>query len=154
MSVLRALALGVGFLFQLPSAPCVPGCAPVLLRPTWRRELVARVVQVAVVAVLVAVLDVARAVAVGLVVVAVVLVAVLVLCVVLYRERNGSTIYVKNFPTVLFLVKEIAKLERERFVFCPRLFREGGGHSDDQAQLTEKEPLIASHIFGKNIAKT
>ena len=63
---------------------------------------------------------------------AVVLVAVLVLCVVLYRERNGSTIYVKNFPTVLFLVKEIAKLERERFVFWPRLFREGGGHSDDQ----------------------
>ena len=36
-------------------------------------------------------------------------------------------IYVKNFPTVLFLVKEIAKLERERFVFCPRLFREAGG---------------------------
>ena len=86
-------------------------------------------VVVLVVAVLVAVLDVARAVAVGLVVVAVVLVAVLVLCVVLYRERNGSTIYVKNFPTVLFLVKEIAKLERERFVFCPRLFREGGARS-------------------------
>ena len=35
----------------------------------------------------------------------------------------------KNVPTVLFLVKEIAKLERERFVFCPRLFREGGGLS-------------------------
>ena len=94
-------------------------------------------VVVLVVAVLVAVLDVARAVAVGLVVVAVVLVAVLVLCVVLYRERNGSTIYVKNFPTVLFLVKEIAKLERERFVFCPRLFREGGAHRDDQAQLKD-----------------
>ena len=60
------------------------------------------------------------------------LVAVLVLCVVLYRERNGSTIYVNNFPTVLFLVKEIAKLERERSVFCPRLFREGGGLTDDQ----------------------
>ena len=109
-------------------------------------------VVVLVVAVLVAVLDVARAVAVGLVVVAVVLVAVLVLCVVLYRERNGSTIYVKNFPTVLFLVKEIAKLERERSVFCPRLFREEGGQRDDQAQLTEKEPLYASHIFGnKNV---
>ena len=89
-------------------------------------------VVVLVVAVLVAVLDVARAVAVGLVVVAVVLVAVLVLCVVLYRERNGSTIYVNNFPTVLFLVKEIAKLERERFVFCPRLFREGGGRATGQ----------------------
>ena len=88
-------------------------------------------VVVLVVAVLVAVLDVARAVAVGLVVVAVVLVAVLVLCVVLYRERNGSTIYVKNFPTVLFLVKEIAKLERERFVFWPRLFREETGRRYD-----------------------
>ena len=32
----------------------------------------------------------------------------------------------KNFPTVLFLVKEIAKLERERSVFCPGLFREEG----------------------------
>ena len=96
---------------------------------------------VLVVAVLVAVLDVARA-------VAVVLVAVLVLCVVLYRERNGSTIYVKKFPTVLFLVKEIAKLERERFVFCPRLFREGGGRLDDQAQATEKEPLSASTVSG------
>ena len=106
-------------------------------------------VVVLVVAVLVAVLDVARAVAVGLVVVAVVLVAVLVLCVVLYRERNGSTIYVKNFPTVLFLVKEIAKLERERFVFCPRLFREGGAHRDDQAEVTEKEPLSASTVSGK-----
>ena len=89
-------------------------------------------VVVLVVAVLVAVLDVARAVAVGLVVVAVVLVAVLVLCVVLYMERNDSTIYVKNFATVLFLVKEFAKLERERFVFCPRLFREGGGLADGQ----------------------
>ena len=105
-------------------------------------------VVVLVVAVLVAVLDVARAVAVGLVVVAVVLVAVLVLCVVLYRERNGSTIYVKNFPTVLFLVKEIAKLERERFVFCPRLFREGGEDRDDQAQPREKEPLSASTVSG------
>ena len=112
--------------------------------------LLLSLVVVLVVAVLVAVLDVARAVAVGLVVVAVVLVAVLVLCVVLYRERNGSTIYVNNFPTVLFLVKEIAKLERERFVFCPRLFREGGGPTDDQAQPREKEPLIAAHIFGKN----
>ena len=98
-------------------------------------------VVVLVVAVLVAVLVVARVVAVVLVVVvAVVLVAVLVLCVVLYRERNGSTIYVKNFPTVLFLVKEIAKLERERFVFCPRLFREGGGPTDDQAELQRKNP--------------
>ena len=34
--------------------------------------------------------------------------------------------YEKSFPTVLFLAKEIAKLERERSVFCPRLFREGG----------------------------
>ena len=102
---------------------------------------------VVVVAVLVAVLDVARAVAVGLVVVAVVLVAVLVLCVVLYRERNGSTIYVKKCPTVLFLVKEIAKLERERFVFWPRLFREGGGLSDDQAEVREKKPLTAQALF-------
>ena len=108
-------------------------------------------VVVLVVAVLVAVLDVARAVAVGLVVVAVVLVAVLVLCVVLYRERNGSTIYVKNFPTVLFLVKEIAKLERERFVFCPRLFREGDPPLDDQAQAKEKEPLSASTVSGKTL---
>ena len=76
------------------------------------------------------------------------LVAVLVLCVVLYRERNGSTIYEIFFPTVLFLVKEIAKLERERFVFCPRLFREGGAHRDDQAQLREKEPLSASTVSG------
>ena len=80
------------------------------------------------------------AVAVGLVVVAVMLLAVLVLCVVLYRERNGSTIYVKNFPTVLFLVKEIAKLERERFVFCPRLFWEEGARRDDQAELQRKNP--------------
>ena len=86
-------------------------------------------VVVLVVAVLVAVLDVA-----------VVLVAVLVLCVVLYRERNGSTIYVKNFPTVLFLVKEIAKLERERSVFCPRLFREGGGPRVQRRQLKRKNP--------------
>ena len=106
-------------------------------------------VVVLVVAVLVGVLDVARAVAVGLVVVAVVLVAVLVLCVVLYRERKGSTIYVKNFPTVLFSVKEIAKLERERFVFCPRLFREGAGGTDDQAELKEKEPLSARTVSGK-----
>ena len=110
-------------------------------------------VVVLVVAVLVAVLDVARAVAVGLVVVAVVLVAVLVLCVVLYRERNGSTIYVKNFPTVLFLVKEIAKLERERFVFCPRLFREEGAQRDDQAQPKEKEPLTAQALFGEKPLK-
>ena len=106
-------------------------------------------VVVLVVAVLVGVLDVARAVAVGLVVVAVVLVAVLVLCVVLSRERNGSTIYVKTIPTVLFLVKEIAKLERERFVFCPRLFREEAGRVDDQAQPTEKEPLTAQALFGE-----
>ena len=106
-------------------------------------------VVVLVVAVLVAVLDVARAVAVGLVVVAVVLVAVLVLCVVLYRERNGSTIYVKNFPTVLFLVKEIAKLERERFVFCPRLFREGAGLPYDQAEARETRTLKCKHCFGK-----
>ena len=79
-------------------------------------------VVVLVVAVLVAVLDVARAVAVGLVVVAVVLVAVLVLCVVLYRERNGSTIYVKKNPTVLFLVKEIAKLQREGSLFVRGYF--------------------------------
>ena len=71
------------------------------------------------------------------------------LCVVLYRERNGSTIYVNNFPTVLFLVKEIAKLERERFVFCPRLFREGGGPRDDQAEVREKEPLTAQALFGE-----
>ena len=90
-------------------------------------------VVVLVVAVLVAVLDVARAVAVGLVVVAVVLVAVLVLCVVLYRERNGSTIYVKNFPTVLFLVKEIAKLQRERSVFWPGPFPGEAGFTVDQA---------------------
>ena len=106
-------------------------------------------VVVLVVAVLVAVLDVARAVAGGLVVVAVVLVAVLVLCVVLYRERNGSTIYVKNFPTVLFLVKEIAKLERERSCFCPGLFREGAGSPIDQALATEKEPR--TRCLGKNL---
>ena len=100
-------------------------------------------VVVLVVAVLVAVLDVARAVAVGLVVVAVVLVAVLVLCVVLYRERNGSTIYVKNFPTVLFLVKEIAKLERERSVFWPGPFREASG------PLVDLEPSRGS--FGKRL---
>ena len=109
-------------------------------------------VVVLVVAVLVAVLDVARAVAVGLVVVAVVLVAVLVLCVVLYRERNGSTIYVKNFPTVLFLVKEIAKLQRERSVFCPRLFREGGGPRVQPGGVTEKEPLSRKHCLGKNLS--
>ena len=103
-------------------------------------------VVVLVVAVLVAVLDVARAVAVGLVVVAVVLVAVLVLCVVLYRERNGSTIYVKKIPTVLFLVKEIAKLERERSVFCPRLFREGGGPSDQRAAYRERTPKSQARL--------
>ena len=108
-------------------------------------------VVVLVVAVLVAVLDVARAVAVGLVVVAVVLVAVLVLCVVLYRERNGSTIYVNIFPTVLFLVKEFAKLERERFVFCPRLFREGGGLGDDQADLQRKNPYMLRIFSGTTI---
>ena len=85
-------------------------------------------------------LVVVAAVAVGLVVVAVVLLAVLVLCVVLCRERNGSTIYVNNFPTVLFLVKEIAKLERERFVFCPRLFREETRLEDDQGELQRKNP--------------
>ena len=106
-------------------------------------------VVVLVVAVLVAVLDVARAVAVGLVVVAVVLVAVLVLCVVLYRERNGSTIYVKNCPTVLFLVKEIAKLERERFVFCPRLFREGGASRTTRGSYRERTPNCASFVWGK-----
>ena len=36
-----------------------------------------------------------------------------------------------NFPTVLFLVRGIAKLERERSVFCPRLFRERGGQGWD-----------------------
>ena len=55
----------------------------------------------------------------------------------------------KNFPTVFILVKEIAKLERERFVFCPRLFREGGGCRDDQAEATEKEPLTAQALFGE-----
>ena len=117
--------------------------------------LVLLVVDARVVVVLVVVIGfvilvvVARVVAVVLVVVlAVVLVAVFVLCVVLYRERNGSTIYVKQIPTLLLLVKEIAKLERERFVFCPRLFREGGGPRDDQAQLKEKEPLSASTVSG------
>ena len=82
------------------------------------------------------------------------LVAVLVLCVVLYRERNGSTIYVKIFPTVLFLVKEIAKLERERFVFCPRLFREEGVPIHQPGGLTEKEPLSRKLVWGKTLKKT
>ena len=29
----------------------------------------------------------------------------------------------ENFPTVLFLVRAFAKLQRERSCFCPRLFR-------------------------------
>ena len=54
----------------------------------------------------------------------------------------------KNFPTVFILVKEIAKLERERFVFCPRLFREEAGLEDDQAEVIEKEPLSARTVSG------
>ena len=110
-------------------------------------------VVVLVVAVLVAVLDVARAVAVGLVVVAVVLVAVLVLCVVLYRERNGSTIYVKNFPTVLFLVKEIAKLERERSVFWPGPFREGGVYYMRPGAAEEISTPKSQALFGEQISR-
>ena len=40
-----------------------------------------------------------------------------------------------NFPTVLFLVRAFAKLQRERSYFCPRLFREGGARPRDQAHL-------------------
>ena len=112
---------------------------------------------VLVVDVLVAVLVVARVVAVVLVVVlavalvvvlGVVLVAVLVLCVVFYRERNGSTIYVKKNPTVVFLVKEIAKLERERSVFCPGLFREEGWATNTPGAAIEKEPLSRKLVWG------
>ena len=31
----------------------------------------------------------------------------------------------------------------------PRLFREEADHEDDQAQLTEKEPLTAQALFGE-----
>ena len=98
-------------------------------------------VVVLVVAVLVAVLVVARVVAVVLVVVlAIALVAVLVLCVVLYRERNGSTIYVKKIPTVLFLVKDIAKLQRERCVCWPGPFPEDTGPQYDPGESERKNP--------------
>ena len=41
----------------------------------------------------------------------------------------------KNFPTVLFLVRDFAKLQRERSCFGPGLFRRRGGARDDQAHL-------------------
>ena len=57
----------------------------------------------------------------------------------------------KKNPTVLFLVRAFAKLQRERSYFCPRLFREGGGLLDGQAEAREKEPVIAARIFGNKL---
>ena len=41
----------------------------------------------------------------------------------------------KKIPTVLFLVRAFAKLQRERSCFRPGLFRKRGGAMDDQAHL-------------------
>ena len=54
----------------------------------------------------------------------------------------------KNFPTVLFLVRAFAKLQRERSVFWPGPFPDAIWPRYDQALLKEKEPLYAAHIFG------
>ena len=56
-----------------------------------------------------------------------------------------------NFPTVLFLVRAFAKLQRERSYFCPRLFRERGGTDDDPALVREKEPLTGKPCLGNNV---
>ena len=70
----------------------------------------------------------------GAVVLVVVLVVIVVLVVgggdggvVVVLVRKSITFYVTSFPLVLFLVQEIAKLQRERSFFCPGKFREGGG---------------------------
>ena len=52
-----------------------------------------------------------------LVVVAVVLVAVLVLCVVLYRERNGSTIYLKKLSNSIVFGKGNRKTRARTLCF-------------------------------------
>ena len=89
-------------------------------------------VVVLVVAVLVAVLDVARAVAVGLVVVAVVLVAVLVLSVVLYRERDGSTIYVNKKSNSIVSGKGNRKTRARTLCFLSEAVSGRRRYQDDQ----------------------
>ena len=50
-------------------------------------------------------------------------------------NEKVSRIYVKNCPTVLFLVRAFAKLQRERANFGPRQFRRRGGERLGQAGL-------------------
>ena len=46
-------------------------------------------------------------------------------------DMKPSKIYVKNFQHNVNYVFEIAKLQRERSVFCPGQFREEAGRRDD-----------------------
>ena len=59
----------------------------------------------------------------------VVVVVGLVPAAVLVKALKAMTIYVNTFATVLFLVRALAKLKRERFLCCPRLFREEAGRN-------------------------
>ena len=59
--------------------------------------------------------------------------------------------YVKYFQHLLFWVRENTKLQRERSVFCPGLFREERDLLWGQARPTEKEPLSASTVREQNI---
>ena len=70
-----------------------------------------------------------RAVLVVVLVFVLVVVLLVVLVAVSCGECKSITFYVINFPAVLFLVRDVAKLEGERSFFCPGLFREEGGLS-------------------------